>query len=1001
MTRMGFSGALVCALVAWGGAQANSLSLHTLPRSDRGLLSRVSPLDPSRMAALSLHSLLWRVSLSDSSRIATHHASRTAFVTHSGTEASTASCGGIVIPASGEQVPETPEVSISEDGAGLEITTAAGDLVVVTRIETVARTRLAQGRQKSDGAFEFASADGRVKATFQVREPTANRLELRYAGEHFIRVSIALGGPAEEAPRPCRLDPGDKPHVVQMALGHAASGLNDSVYDYMRDLAMSSRGSAVVRAAYEGGRARLTATFHSSRKLLYLDLHRGFMKVERGVAYYRPRSWSIFQQPVSGWCPWYYYYLDTTEEEMLKNARWLAEELKPYGCRWVQLDDAYQDYPNEHGRDWDTLDPAKFPHSLAHFCAEVKKLGLSPGLWLIPQTRSSDEFAAAHPDWIVKDENGEYFNAGWSGRYLLDVSREDVLAYIRDLFEGFDEAGFEYYKIDGQPPVAAYYRQHRERLSNPGATGDEAYRRSLEVIRETIGPDRFLLGCYGIPLESIGYVDACRTGLDVWADWEGFRPAIKCTMRWYFLHDSAWICDPDCLLVREPLTLDQARAWATLYAVTGQHLMLSDKMYDLPKERVDVVKAVFPAQQIRPMDLYPYEGRPRIWDLKVDGPDGQYDVVAVFNWDRDPYAAVLRWADLGLADDAYLVHDFWEDRPLGMVRHGLAFTLAPTSCRVLVVREPAGRPQVAGCSRHVVGDRASLEGVTWDAAGRTLSGSARIAKSGDPISLVIWNDGLAPVGSAAPGLFTRLSLDGKTGETVRWAVTYAAAVRGAEATPVAGLTGASGPTAVTLVWRGPSLAYVVRDGVLIGAVEGGTFADTDLAPETEYAYQVFPASPLDGSLGLRAASLRVQTKQLGDTWLDQMIPASYEQSWASPRRGLNALGKPLVIAGQEFARGVGTHARSEVVYNLHRGFRRFTASIGVDYETKGKGSVRFQVFGDGRLLFESAVMRGDEQAKQIEVDVYGVQELKLVVLDGGDGSEGDYGDWCDAELWVQ
>jgi hypothetical protein len=63
MTRMGFSGALVCALVAWGGAQANSLSLHTLPRSDRGLLSRVSPLDPSRMAALSLHSLLWRVCL--------------------------------------------------------------------------------------------------------------------------------------------------------------------------------------------------------------------------------------------------------------------------------------------------------------------------------------------------------------------------------------------------------------------------------------------------------------------------------------------------------------------------------------------------------------------------------------------------------------------------------------------------------------------------------------------------------------------------------------------------------------------------------------------------------------------------------------------------------------------------------------------------------------------------------------------------------------------------
>ena len=34
----------------------------------------------------------------------------------------------------------------------------------------------------------------------------------------------------------------------------------------------------------------------------------------------------------------------------------------------------------------------------------------------------------------------------------------------------------------------------------------------------------------------------------------------------------------------------------------------------------------------------------------------------------------------------------------------------------------------------------------------------------------------------------------------------------------------------------------------------------------------------------------------------------------------------------------------------------------------------------------------------MDLDIKGVQELRLILLDEGDGNEGDHGDWVDARL---
>ena len=109
-------------------------------------------------------------------------------------------------------------------------------------------------------------------------------------------------------------------------------------------------------------------------------------------------------------------------------------------------------------------------------------------------------------------------------------------------------------------------------------------------------------------------------------------------------------------------------------------------------------------------------------------------------------------------------------------------------------------------------------------------------------------------------------------------------------------------------------------------------------------------------------------------------------------------GNVLTIGGKTYANGLGVHAASEVVYNLGGAFDQFRADIGVDDEVGGAGSVVFQVWADGQMLFDSGKMTGKEGWKSVNVDVAGKQKLKLVVTDAGDGKGADHADWGDAHL---
>jgi alpha-galactosidase len=125
-----------------------------------------------------------------------------------------------------------------------------------------------------------------------------------------------------------------------------------------------------------------------------------------------------------------------------------------------------------------------------------------------------------------------------------------------------------------------------------------------------------------------------------------------------------------------------------------------------------------------------------------------------------------------------------------------------------------------------------------------------------------------------------------------------------------------------------------------------------------------------------------------------------QQGWGSPRKDVSVEGNPLQIAGQMFARGLGTHADSALYVQLNGGSRRFTAMVGVDDEVGRPGSVEFRILGDGKELLKSGMIRRGEAARKVDVDVSGIMLLVLIVNSGPDGINYDHADWAEAAFEV-
>jgi alpha-galactosidase len=134
-------------------------------------------------------------------------------------------------------------------------------------------------------------------------------------------------------------------------------------------------------------------------------------------------------------------------------------------------------------------------------------------------------------------------------------------------------------------------------------------------------------------------------------------------------------------------------------------------------------------------------------------------------------------------------------------------------------------------------------------------------------------------------------------------------------------------------------------------------------------------------------------------WLDDLDVSPTVQDWGDPHKNKSIDGHGLSIGGQSFDRGLGTHAKSVLYINLKYAVKTFSASVGVDGEiTSQAASIEFFVLGDGKILWQSGVMKAGEAAKNFTVNLAGIKTLLLKVGDAGDGITCDHADWANAKF---
>jgi hypothetical protein len=358
----------------------------------------------------------------------------------------------------------------------------------------------------------------------------------------------------------------------------------------------------------------------------------------------------------TGWCSWYELYGNVTEADIIANLEFCAGHFDRRFFRYIQLDDGYQRATG----DWEPN--AKFPHGHRWLTDRIHAQGFLAGLWVAPFAVSDRSgVPAAHADWLLKGGDGtplvQDTREEWGGRiYALDGAHPGVQRWLYDVARTVvREWGYDYLKIDFLHWATSGAVHHG------GFTHAEAYRAGLSALRDGLGTEAFLLGC-GAPLQhAAGLVNGMRIGADVDASWGGIQGPARAAALRSFYHRAAWLNDPDCLVVRPPLTLDEARVWAAVLAASGGMNLLSDNLPKLPADRLPIIQKTLPAlaaagrpvgTQVEERDLAPALDTVRLhgpWRFRT-GDDARY---AARDFDDETWETVpvpQTWERAGHAD---------------------------------------------------------------------------------------------------------------------------------------------------------------------------------------------------------------------------------------------------------------------------------------------------------------------------------------------------------------
>jgi len=626
---------------------------------------------------------------------------------------------------------------------------------------------------------------------FQEEKALTGVVALTADGGSRLRLTGQAKASAESFP--CQADRSDSgPVVVRHVSGLSRSRLNRAVYDRRNDwvLSVDSGPRVQVSPLEENPEGRIYAIEAYGSEII-LRFRPAYYRLHRGLKYYEPRTYRLKQDSVAGWISWFAFYDRVTEADIVETAETMVEKLLPFGYNLLQIDDGYQ-----RGEGLPELwlqANDKFPRGLSFLASYLKGKGLVPGLWTNVAFKQVD-FIRAHPDWFVQDDSGQPGRGNWV-EYSLDGSVEKALdEIVRPVYRTLRNQGWEYFKVDALRHLRYEgYNAHSGYFSRKKIDREKAFRRYVEVIREEIGPESYLLGCWGIRPELVGLLDGCRIGTD------GFSYAGLAQFNSW--NNVVWRNDPD------HIQLDEERYRSLLVtSLTGSILLLTDKpavyhspaveparraapvlwtvpgqIFDVDPSRSSLISRV--GEEVSGSGPRPFDAglRPAcdLWSLEIVRPFENWLVLGRTGESEKK----IRFSDLGLDDQKeYFVFEFWSKQLVGSFNGGFEpGSLDPVyRSQCFIIRERLSHPQLLATSRHLTGGGPDLLDLRCE--GDELSGKSQLTAE-DPYDLYIyltpgWNPGEIKVQGAqlestrGQGSLRIVTLKSTTSGPVSWTIRF-------------------------------------------------------------------------------------------------------------------------------------------------------------------------------------------------------------------------------------
>jgi hypothetical protein len=587
------------------------------------------------------------------------------------------------------------------------------------------------------GYIDFNQNCKQIQLFYYHRTAQAYKGELTYTGRiTFLSNSFA-----------CRTKARVGERVLSLSCGSTDSLLNDSLFAPESDLALrldaaylniTTLGSSSYSFVMSG------QICESAEEVFTFNLAPNYYK-NRYVPYYHPLDRTRCSKTPTGWMSWNTYFDKATADDNLGEARIGQKYLQPFGCEFWSIESWQGNSPHLPVSNFYNMnlevDANKFPKGMKDLADEIRKLGFRPGLWTAPFGTGNKEFYDAHKAWFLHDKDGKPISC-WNGRYTLDPTVTEAREHLKNIHKiASHEWGYEFFKIDGMSGRSHGYCAHlyerpeiRACFRDPSCLNP--FELCIKAFRDGIGEDRIFLACQGHTSgpEAL-YADASRIGADIVhpnepVKWGNVLNQGRCTINQVFTHNIVMVSDPDTLLVHD-LPLEEARVSATIVSLPGQLTFFGDKLAGLSEERMKMLQQTLPVAEVRPVSLYPYFSMLSIWNLHVQNDLlGNYNVVALFNWEDEIKSISFTTEELGIdSDSEYALYEFWTQQSFSTMKKRFAMVVPAHSVRLLAIHKVKTVPQWISSDRHVSQNAMELKEYEWKTDTSKLVGKIQLIGS--------------------------------------------------------------------------------------------------------------------------------------------------------------------------------------------------------------------------------------------------------------------------------